>query len=114
LSEIARSIAWVKDELRDRGPLRPAHLRADAPRERGTWWDWDDVKLALEHLWRTGDVAISGRRGFERVYALEEQVIPAEVRTRDVSRVAAIRELIRRAARSHGVATEADLADYYR
>ncbi|MBB5743606.1 uncharacterized protein YcaQ [Microbacterium ginsengiterrae] len=113
-SQNARTLAWVTDELRARGPLRPAQLREDAPRERGTWWDWDDVKLALEHLWRTGDVAISGRRGFERVYALEEQVIPAEVRTRDVSRVAAIRELIRRAARSHGVATEADLADYYR
>lgn len=110
----ARTLAWVQDELRARGPLRPAQLRADAPRERGTWWDWDDVKLALEHLWRTGDVAISGRRGFERVYALAEQVIPAAVRERDVPRHEAIRELVARAARSHGVATAADLADYYR
>jgi uncharacterized protein YcaQ len=114
LSQNRRTTGWVQDELRARGPLRPAQLRADAPRERGTWWDWDDVKLALEHLWRTGDVAISGRRGFERVYALEEQVIPAEVRERQVPRADAIRELVRRAARSYGVATEADLADYYR
>lgn len=110
----ARTLAWVKDELRDRGPLRPAQLRADAPRPRGTWWDWDDVKLALEHLWRVGDVAVSGRRGFERHYALEEQVIPVEVRAREVPRADAIRELVRRAAQSYGVATEADLADYYR
>lgn len=114
MSQNARTLAWVQDELRERGPLRPAQLRADAPRERGTWWDWDDVKLALEHLWRTGDVAISGRRGFERVYALEEQVIPDDVREREVPREDAIRELVRRAARSSGVATEADLADYYR
>jgi len=114
LSQNARTIAWVKDELRTRGPLRPAQLRADAPRERGTWWDWDDVKLALEHLWRTGDVAISGRRGFERQYALEEQVIPTEVRERVVPREDAIHELVRRAAASSGVATESDLADYYR
>ncbi|WP_300265568.1 crosslink repair DNA glycosylase YcaQ family protein [Microbacterium sp.] len=114
LSQNARTIAWVTDELRDRGPLRPAQLRADAPRERGTWWDWDDVKLALEHLWRTGDVAISGRRGFERTYALEEQVIPAHVRERVIPRDEAIRELVRRAARSSGVAAESDLADYYR
>lgn len=114
MSQNTRTLAWVRDELRERGPLRPAQLRADAPRERGTWWDWDDVKLALEHLWRTGDVAISGRRGFERLYALEEQVIPAEVREREVPRDDAIRELVRRAARSSGVATEADLADYYR
>lgn len=114
MNQNARTIAWVKDELRARGPLRPAQLRADAPRERGTWWDWDEVKLALEHLWRIGEVAVSGRRGFERVYALEEQVIPAEVRLVEVPREDAIRELIRRAARSHGVATDSDLADYYR
>lgn len=114
LSQNTRTIAWVTDELRARGPLRPAELRADAPRERGTWWDWDDVKLALEHLWRVGDVAISGRRGFERRYALEEQVIPRGVREREVTPEDAIRELVSRAARSSGVATERDLADYYR
>ncbi|MGM7678397.1 winged helix-turn-helix domain-containing protein [Microbacterium sp. A94] len=114
LNQNARTIAWVKDELRTRGPLRPAELRADAPRERGAWWDWDEVKNALEHLWRIGDVAVSGRQGFERRYALAEQEIPAEVRERTVSRDEAIRELVRRAARSSGVATEADFGDYYR
>lgn len=110
----ARTIQWVQDELRTRGPLRPVDLRADAPRERGTWWDWDDVKLALEHLWRTGDVAISGRKGFERTYALAEQVIPEHIRTQEIPRAEAIRTLIARAARSSGVATQSDLADYYR
>lgn len=114
LNSNARTVQWVQDELRDRGPLRPADLRADAPRERGTWWDWDEVKLALEHLWRTGDVAVSGRRGFERTYALAAQVIPAPVLAQEIPREDAIRELMRRAARSSGVATQADLADYYR
>lgn len=114
MSTNARTVEWVQDELRARGPLRPADLRADAPRERGTWWDWDEVKLALEHLWRTGDVAVSGRRGFERTYALSEQVIPEQIRAQEVSRADAILELTCRAARSSGVATQSDLADYYR
>ncbi|KJQ53521.1 hypothetical protein RS85_02550 [Microbacterium sp. SA39] len=114
LSSNARTVQWVQDELRTRGPLRPADLRADAPRERGTWWDWDEVKLALEHLWRIGDVAVSGRRRFERSYALAEHVIPEAILSREVSRTDAIRELTRRAARSSGVATQSDLADYYR
>ncbi|MCK2036185.1 winged helix DNA-binding domain-containing protein [Microbacterium sp. SSW1-49] len=114
MSSNARTLQWVQDELRTRGPLRPADLRADAPRERGTWWDWDDVKLALEHLWRTGDVAISGRKGFERTYALAEQVIPEHIRRQQIPRQEAIRTLIARAARSSGVATQSDLADYYR
>ncbi|WP_435743559.1 winged helix-turn-helix domain-containing protein [Microbacterium sp. PMB16] len=114
MSSNARTVQWVQDELRVRGPLRPADLREDAPRERGTWWDWDEVKLALEHLWRTGDVAVSGRRGFERTYALAEHVIPDSIRSQEISRADAIRELTRRAARSSGVATQSDLADYYR
>lgn len=114
MSGNARTVQWVQDELRTRGPLRPVDLRADAPRERGTWWDWDDVKLALEHLWRTGDVAISGRKGFERTYALAEQVIPERIRLQEIPRDEAIRTLIGRAARSSGVATQSDLADYYR
>jgi uncharacterized protein YcaQ len=59
-------------------------------------------------------VAISGRKGFERTYALAEHVIPDGIRSRQVPRAEAIRTLIARAARSSGVATQADLADYYR
>lgn len=114
MSTNARTVQWVRDELRARGPLRPADLRDDAPRERGTWWDWDEAKLALEHLWRTGDVAVSGRRGFERTYALAEQVIPDAILSQEIPRAEAIRELIGRAASSSGVATQSDLADYYR
>ncbi|SJN29027.1 hypothetical protein FM104_06320 [Microbacterium esteraromaticum] len=110
----ARTLDWVRDALRDRGPLRPADLRDDRARERGPWWDWDDTKVALEHLWRCGEVAIAGRAGFERRYGLAEDVIPAEVLDAPVERDEAIRELVRRAARSYGVATIADFNDYYR
>ncbi|WP_298037173.1 crosslink repair DNA glycosylase YcaQ family protein [uncultured Microbacterium sp.] len=109
-----RTLDWVRAELAERGALRSAQLRDDAPRERGSWWDWDEAKQALEYLWRVGEVSISGRRGFERLYALAEHVIPASVRDRVVPRDAAIRELVERAARSSGIATAADLADYYR
>lgn len=114
LTANGRTVAWVLAELRERGPLRPADLRDDAPRERGGWWNWDDAKTALEVLWRLGEVAVPGRIGFERTYALAEQVIPAASFAQEVGRDDAVRELVRRAARSSGVAAEADLADYYR
>lgn len=110
----ARTLDWVRSELRDRGPSRPADIRGDAPRSRGGWWEWDEVKHALEYLWRIGDVAIAGRDGFERRYALTEDVVPDALLGRDLDRPAAVGELVRRAARSHGIATAADLADYYR
>lgn len=115
LAEHADTEAWVRSELAARGPLRPAEIEQDVARSaRGPWWDWNDVKRTLELLWLTGDVAIAGRRGFERRYALAEHVIAADELNRDVSRSDAVRELVRRAALAYGVSTTADLDDYYR
>ncbi|GAA4352006.1 winged helix-turn-helix domain-containing protein [Microbacterium rhizosphaerae] len=108
-------VDWVRSELATRGPLRPAQIEHDAKEtRRGPWWDWDVVKNALEHMFLFGDVAIAGRRGFERRYALAEQVIPATVLEKPVPRADAVRELVARAARAYGVATASDIADYYR
>lgn len=108
-------VDWVRAELADRGPLRPAQIEHDAKKgARGPWWDWDVVKHALEQMWLFGEVAIAGRRGFERRYALAEHVIPRDVLDNPVPRDEAVRELVRRATRAYGVATAADVADYWR
>lgn len=68
-------LQWLRDELAERGPLRPAQIDHDARSgSRGSWWGWDDVKNGLERLWLFGEVAIAGRRGFERRYALASDV----------------------------------------
>lgn len=108
-------LQWLRDELADRGPLRPAEIDHDARSgSRGSWWGWDDVKNGLERLWLFGEVAIAGRRGFERRYALASDVLPARALETSVPRTEAITELVRRAAIAYGVATAADLADYWR
>lgn len=108
-------VGQVRAELADRGPLRAAQIEHEAKTgARGPWWDWDVVKNALEYLWMFGEVAIAGRRGFERRYGLAEHVIPADALTADIPRADAIRELVRRAMAASGVATAADVADYWR
>ncbi|WP_240658689.1 DNA glycosylase AlkZ-like family protein, partial [Microbacterium sp. CPCC 204701] len=85
-------VDWVRSELAERGPLRPAQIEHDAKKgPRGPWWDWDVVKHALEYMWMFGEVAIAGRRGFERRYALAEDVIPADVLAAPVPRDDAVR-----------------------
>jgi uncharacterized protein YcaQ len=112
-AENTATVEWVRAELAARGPLRPAEIESDAhAAARGPWWDWNEVKRALEYLWLLGEVAIAGRRGFERRYALAHDVIPSHVRP--VARDEAVRELVRRAAAAYGVATESDLDDYWR
>ncbi|GAA4767876.1 winged helix-turn-helix domain-containing protein [Microbacterium gilvum] len=113
-AENGATLDWVRAELAHRGPLRPAEIERDVQAARGPWWGWDDVKRALEMMWRFGEVAIAGRAGFERRYALAAHVLPPAVLDRAVARPDAIRELVRRAARASGVATASDLADYHR
>jgi uncharacterized protein YcaQ len=69
----------------------------------------------LEVHFGRGLLAVADRRvNFARVFDLADRVIPQEHHGRQVHHEEAHRELLRLAARSHGVATAPDLADYYR
>ena len=111
-------VCAVLQRLTDGGPATAGELHAELDggvRPAGPWWDWSLAKAALEHLFWAGRVTTSTRRGFTRVYDLTERVLPAAVLALPTPAPAdARRELVRLAARSHGVATEPDLRDYYR
>ena len=105
----------VLGEIRDRGPLTAAELGMGS-KGAGGWWGWSEGKRALECLFWTGRLTTATRRGaFERVYGLPSQVHPpALVDAPTPDRAEAQRELVRIAARAQGVATLADLRDYFR
>ncbi len=104
----------VLAEVAARGPMGASEL-SEAGRGAGGWWGWSDGKRALEHLFWAGRVTTAARRGFERLYDLTERVLPAAVVNAPTpSAEEAQRELLRIAARAHGVATERDLRDYHR
>jgi uncharacterized protein YcaQ len=65
-------------------------------------------------LFASGALTTATRVGFARHYDLAERVLPAEVLAREVSEDDAVRELTLRAATALGVATEADIRDYFR
>jgi uncharacterized protein len=103
------------EEVRDRGPVAASELAEEGPRRAGPWWDWSDVKRAMEWLFWSGQVTTARRRGFERLYDLPERVLPPAVLAAPTPSVDdAQRELVRVAARACGVATERDLRDYFR
>ena len=108
-------VAWVLDQVRERGPLRASELGVPRRAGRGEMWSWSEEKTALEHLFFAGRVSAAGRLNFERLYDLPERVLPAAVlATPTPTQDAAQRELIMLAARRLGVATEPDLGDYFR
>jgi len=109
-------VAQVLEEVRATGPVAASEvLEHERPKRTGPWWDWSDVKRAMEWLFWSGQITSARRRGFERLYDLPERVLPAEVlRTPTPTVEEAQRTLLRVASRSLGVATESDLRDYFR
>jgi uncharacterized protein YcaQ len=104
-------------ELRERGRRTSRDLDDGLPRRKEHWgWNWSETKKALEYLFLAGDLAVAGRnQQFERLYDLPERVIPRSVLEAPMpTDESAHRELVRRAAMSHGVGTQRDLRDYYR
>jgi uncharacterized protein YcaQ len=107
-------IAAVMNEIAERGPIGAGEL-SDGGKSTGNWWGWSDGKRAVEYLFWTGQLTAAGRRGFERLYDLPERAIPARIlNAAAVPRDDAQRALLEIAAAAFGVATEADLRDYFR
>lgn len=110
---LAPAIAQVRERLAAGGPQFVRELETSPRESRGPWWDWSDTKHAVEVLFATGEVVSTGRERFERRYALAADALPATA-LEAIPREEAQQLLIEKAARSLGVATLADLADYHR
>jgi hypothetical protein len=76
----AKLVGHVRDRIRADGALAAVDFESGG--RRGPWWDWKPAKRALECLFNIGELMISERRKFQRVYDLAERVLPATVDTR--------------------------------
>ncbi|MDN4477001.1 crosslink repair DNA glycosylase YcaQ family protein [Demequina sp. SYSU T00192] len=110
----------VRDGVEAHGPVTAAELEHLAPRERrrGPWWDESHVKMALEYLFMTGEVAASRADHFRRTYDSPERAwghagahdgdawaLPPEE---------AQQQLFDRAIAATAIGTVRDLADHFR
>ncbi|HVQ57298.1 MAG TPA: crosslink repair DNA glycosylase YcaQ family protein [Solirubrobacterales bacterium] len=115
-AEQPQLLEFVLDMVRKRGPIRASELAANGRRrEPGEMWSWSEEKTALEYLFFSGRVCAARRVNFERLYDLPERVLPRHVLEAPTpSQEEAQRRLVLIAAKRLGVATEADLGDYFR
>ena len=65
----------VLRHIRDHGPVSSSEVGGDEKKGSGGWWDWHPSKTALEYLWRSGALVVTGREGFQKRYDLAERVI---------------------------------------
>ncbi len=85
-----------------------------SPGVRGGWWHRGEVKHLCEALFAAGELSAIRDENFTRHYDLTGRIVAPELVEDGVDKAEAHRRLTARAARSLGVATIADLADYYR
>jgi len=101
----------ILERIRLEGGLRASSIEGEKL-QHGTWWNWRPEKMALEHLYAFGDVMISGRIKFQRIYDLTERVLPDWVDRTEPS--AAERDCfwLERGAKALGVFLPRNAADY--
>jgi uncharacterized protein YcaQ len=107
-------VAEVLAQVAER-PLVVGELADQRPRE-GEWWGTRSLgALALDWLFRIGEIGIRRRAGFTKEFDLLDRIVPPNVRCRPTpSEEESHRELLMRSAAALGVGTATDLIDYYR
>jgi hypothetical protein len=106
-------MAGMLEKVRQDGPSMSRDF-VKATKKKGTgWWDWHPEKTALEFHWRTGNLAISGRKGFQKIYDVSENVIPDKHRSEEVSETDFVDWACHAALTRLGVATSGEIAAFW-
>jgi len=102
----------VRSHIEQHGAARArdfAHLGG----RTGPWWGWGPAKAALEYLWRTGELAVLARDGFEKIYDLSERVIAKDLRAARPTRLQTLDWAHNAALDRLGAGTARMIADFW-
>jgi len=95
----------ILERIRAEGPLRARDFE-DTRTGKKEWWDWKPAKQALEQLFMQGELMVSRREGFQKVYDLAERVLPDWVDTRMPDSQEYATYLVDTTLTAHGFATQ--------
>jgi uncharacterized protein YcaQ len=99
----------ILDRISTEGPLQSRDF-ADPRSGKGSgWWDWKPSKRVLEHLFFSGELMVSERQGFQKVYDLRERVLPSATDTSTPSEQERGEFYVRRMLSALGIATAREI-----
>ncbi|WDE10704.1 winged helix-turn-helix domain-containing protein [Thalassomonas haliotis] len=90
--------------IRSDGPIRSRDIETNTTKGAG-WWDWKPAKKALEQLYMEGDLMVSSREGFQKVYDLTERVLPSQVNVQMPTMEEFAAYMLEQQLRCHGFAS---------
>jgi uncharacterized protein YcaQ len=100
----------VLDRISREGPLMAKDFENDRIEKSSGWWDWRPSKLALERLHLDGRLMTAGRKDFQKVYDLPDNILPADIDTTMPTAEDFTKHVIRRSLKALGIATLKDTA----
>lgn len=106
------------ERVRTSGPVRASDFeRAD--RGASGWWEWKPEKRWLEAWFASGELMVTRRERFQRVYDLAERVLakldpPFDAAVLDTQEAALRRRFILDSVRALGITQARWIADYFR
>jgi len=101
----------VIERIRQDGGLRTSDFE-NPDHKRGSWWDWKPAKVALEYAYAYGELMISDRVKFQRVYDLTERTLPDWADRTEPSQQERDRFFVERGAKAIGVGLLRNAGDY--
>jgi len=108
-------VKTVLKEVEQRGPLEAKHLNDPRYINQSGWGSRSVGQLALNWLYRIGEVGIRRGKNFEKKYDLISNIVPSEVLSRpSPTEEESLKELYLWAASAMGVASARDIQDYFR
>lgn len=100
-----KKMSHVLKRFEAEGPLSSRDFADSKHSGQSGGWDWKPAKVALEQLFMEGDLMVSKRQGFQKIYDLTERVLPSNVDTRMPSESEFLRHLITRYLCANGIGT---------
>jgi hypothetical protein len=96
------------------GEIRSADFAREVPGSGQGWWDWKPEKMALEMLFMLGELTVSRRLNFHRIYRRFEEQFPEIDDTTLPSEDEVADQHVRLAVRSLGAGPSAWIRDVFR
>ena len=103
-----KPLQFVYDRIKAEGPLQSKDF--EEKRAAKGWYEWKTTKQALEQLFMSGQLMVSERRNFQKVYDLTERVLPKWVDTTMPTEHEMARHLILSAIDASGFAAASEIS----
>lgn len=107
-------IRQVREQIERNGPMRSQDFTRERGPRPGRWLRWKPAKAALECLWFSGEIMVTRRDNFQKVYDLTERVLPGRYLADPPSEVETVDWACRTAVERLVVATPTELARFWR